>query len=224
MPIGCPGAAGRSRTQAQDGYGVVEKAIRHMEETATQVGRSAVSVTELASRSGQIGEIVAVINDIADQTNLLALNAAIEAARAGDHGRGFAVVADEVRKLSARTREATEQVTRTVNDIQTQSKPAVENISASKVKVDRGVEMSGAAGDALAAIVGTSDSVMGIIEDIAGSVREQSLASETISREAHELSSVTRLSFEEAKGAAGLAAGLCEDAKSLQTLLGTFKI
>ncbi|MEZ6036236.1 MAG: methyl-accepting chemotaxis protein [Planctomycetota bacterium] len=65
------------------------------------------TLTELATSSKAIDEVVELINNIAFQTNLLALNAAVEAARAGDAGRGFAVVAEEVRGLATRTTAAT---------------------------------------------------------------------------------------------------------------------
>ncbi len=83
-------------------------------------------ITDLAEAASRIGEVVALITDIADQTNLLALNATIEAARAGDAGKGFAVVANEVKNLANQTGKATEEIGSQVTDIQVATKDTVE--------------------------------------------------------------------------------------------------
>jgi methyl-accepting chemotaxis protein len=61
--------------------------------------------------SGQIANIIGVIEELAFQTNLLALNATVEAARAGESGRGFAVVAAEVKNLAGRSAKASNDIT-----------------------------------------------------------------------------------------------------------------
>jgi methyl-accepting chemotaxis protein len=100
---------------------------------AAQVAAEAVGVAEttnqtvskLGDSSAEIGNVVKVITSIAGQTNLLALNATIEAARAGEAGKGFAVVANEVKDLAQETARATEDISRRVEAIQSDTANAV---------------------------------------------------------------------------------------------------
>ena len=83
------------------------------------------TMNQLGASSAEIGNVIKVITAIAEQTNLLALNATIEAARAGDAGKGFAVVASEVKDLAQETARATEDISRRVEAIQSDTGGAV---------------------------------------------------------------------------------------------------
>jgi len=87
--------------------------------------RTNATVAKLGESSAEIGNVIKVITSIAQQTNLLALNATIEAARAGEAGKGFAVVANEVKELAKQTAKATEDISRKIEAIQTDTKGAV---------------------------------------------------------------------------------------------------
>ncbi|MEI7743720.1 MAG: globin-coupled sensor protein, partial [Chloroflexota bacterium] len=69
---------------AHNGATAVTQTVEAMARIRKSSSLASDRVTELDTKSEQIGAIVETIDDIADQTNLLALNAAIEAARAGE--------------------------------------------------------------------------------------------------------------------------------------------
>jgi len=148
-----------STSVAQSGAKTVEETVQGMEQIKTKVNISAQKVEDMGQRSNQIGAIVETIEDIASQTNLLALNAAIEAARAGEHGKGFAVVADEVRKLAERSSHATKEIAELVKSIRNSVSEAINAMSETLKEVEAGASKSSQAGQALAAIIKTAESV-----------------------------------------------------------------
>lgn len=103
---------------------VVQNSTDHMNESIKVVNESSDRITgineevqKFQEKVNQIGDIVAIVKQVASQSNLLALNASIEAARAGEAGRGFAIVADQMRQLATNTAESAEDITKHVNDL-----------------------------------------------------------------------------------------------------------
>jgi len=149
----------------------VTQASTVSKKAADEGERTNATVSGLAASAQKIGEVVALINDIASQTNLLALNATIEAARAGEAGKGFAVVASEVKSLANQTAKATDDIRAQVAAIQAETRSAV---------------------DAIQGISKTILEVNEISSSIAAAVEEQTAATQEITRNVHEAASGTQ--------------------------------
>ncbi len=139
------------------------------------------TVSKLGDSCTEIGQVIKVITSIAQQTNLLALNATIEAARAGEAGKGFAVVANEVKELAKETAKATEDISRKIEAIQTDTKAAV---------------------DAIAEISAVINQINGISNTIATAVEEQNATTNEMARN---VSEAARGSGEISSNIAGVA-------------------
>jgi len=98
------------------------------EEAVKEAAESEKATTALALSAEKINDVMSLISDIAAQTNLLALNATIESARAGDAGKGFAVVASEVKTLAGQTSDATDDITKQIEEMQNLTQSAVNSI------------------------------------------------------------------------------------------------
>ncbi|MEM1213007.1 MAG: methyl-accepting chemotaxis protein [Planctomycetota bacterium] len=216
--------ADRSGRTAREGGEVVRDTVAGMDGIKAAVGESADAVQSLGQRGEQIGEIIAVINDIADQTNLLALNAAIEAARAGEHGRGFAVVADEVRKLADRTTQATDEISSSISAIQDETSQAVDRMNTGLTQVEAGVTFATQAGESLEEIVANTDEVASMIQSIAAATEQQSATSEQINNNLESTVAAIRESAEATNQASTAVNQLSIKAEELQRLIGRFKL
>ncbi len=141
----------------------VEEAEMFINSVNETVQSIAISIGNLESSSGRIGEITNTITQIASQTNLLALNAAIEANRAGEQGKGFAVVADEIRKLSNLSNNSATEIKEQIKEIQTSINTAVEKMNSGLLGVEDGAarinEVKKGIGEIIQSISNVTDTV-----------------------------------------------------------------
>ena len=192
-------------TTAKMGNQVVSQSIEQMNQISESSEKMEHIIEVLGEKSGQIGNVISLITNIAKQTNLLALNAAIEAARAGEHGKGFAVVADEVRKLAEESNQAGGQVNELIKDIQLEVKKTVEAMETNGDAIEQGITLTNQAGQAFEEITVGVNQVSQQIQHIFAAIQQMDESTETLLEAAQHTEQVTKESETQAQGVAASA-------------------
>lgn len=216
--------AERSVDIANKGAVVVQNTIHGMDSIRGQIQETAKRIKRLGESSQEIGDIVALINDIADQTNILSLNAAIQASMAGDAGKGFAVVADEVQRLAERSGAAAKQISALVKTIQSDTNEAVTSMEQTTAEVVQGTRLAQDAGVALGEIESVSKSLAEIIENISDAARQQSASAGRISDTMKSIQEITSQTSDGTRKTAEAVGNLSKMTNELRSSVTSFKL
>jgi methyl-accepting chemotaxis protein len=198
-----------SAENAKTAANAVQSASTDAEKSGNIVRNAIEAMHGIEKSSGQITNIIGVIDDIAFQTNLLALNAGVEAARAGEAGKGFAVVAQEVRELAQRSATAAKEIKAL--------------ISASETQVNDGVNLVAQTGETLQAIAAQVLEINGLIRMISVSASEQAVGLREMNSAMHHMDQVTQQNAAMVEETTAASMSLSEEAASLRSLVGRFR-
>jgi methyl-accepting chemotaxis protein len=199
-----------SSKRAEEVGNLVAKARDGAERSGAVVRQAVTAMNEIEKSSGEITNIIGVIDEIAFQTNLLALNAGVEAARAGEAGKGFAVVAQEVRELAQRSAKAAKEIKAL--------------ITTSGEHVRSGVSLVGETGTALEVIVTEVREINRHVDAIVESSREQSVGLQEINTAVNTMDQGTQQNAAMVEQSTAASHSLAKEAASLNELLSRFNL
>jgi methyl-accepting chemotaxis protein len=199
-----------TREAANNARGTILDTNTKAVEGAKIVSEAGTAMGQIEQSSGQITNIIGVIDSIAFQTNLLALNAGVEAARAGESGKGFAVVASEVRALAQRCSDAADEI-----------KSLITGTSA---HVAAGVDLVRRSGKAFDEIAEAVAVLTRSIESIATATNEQAEGLSQIETVVGDLDQSTQQNAAMAEQSTAAATSLAQEADTLRDTVSAFQV
>ncbi|MCG8367101.1 MAG: GAF domain-containing protein, partial [Pseudanabaenales cyanobacterium] len=206
------------------GDAAMNRAVEGIQAIRTTVSETSKKIKRLSESSQKISKVVNLINDFTDQTQLLALNAAIEATRAGEYGRGFAVVADEIRSLAQRSTEATTDIEKLIEEIQSETMTVATAMDTDIEQVVKGTHLVDETRQSLNAIVAITGQISQRVEDITQSTQAQTQQSQSVTDTMIKVVEIANQSSDKSTHIATFFQELLTTAEDLQATVGKFTV
>jgi twitching motility protein PilJ len=197
MAFACNEAAGKAIQNTDKAQETVLGTVQGITSIRDTIRETEKRIKRLGERSQEIGSVVTIINGIAERTHILALNASMHAASAGEAGRGFAVVANEVQKLAENAREATQQISGLVNNIQVETADTVTNMNDAITQVVKGTNLAQQAGSEMRETRETTAELVDLVKRIAESAKIQSETAQKLRERAVQIQKTTAQTFQQ---------------------------
>jgi methyl-accepting chemotaxis protein len=220
----CNTVADNAIKSTQQALNTVNSTVSGINSTRDVIRETEKRIKRLGERSQEISGVVNLINVIAERTHILALNASMHAASAGEAGRGFAVVADEVQRLAENARQATQQISALVSNIQLETADTVSTMNNAISQIVEGSRLAEQAGQQMQVTQQNTAELVDSVRQIATSSEVQAKAGHVLLDSAVQIKRSSQQATDQLHEQAAQTSNLLEYAKQLLGAVRVFKL
>ena len=220
----CNRVADNAIKSTQLALSTVNSTVAGINNTRDVIRETEKRIKRLGDRSQEISGVVNLINVIAERTHILALNASMHAASAGEAGRGFAVVADEVQRLAENARQATQQISALVSNIQMETADTVNTMNSAIAQIVEGSRLAEQAGQQMQLTQQNTAELVDSVKQIATTSESQARAGQSLLDGAEQIKRSSQQATKQLHEQAEQTSNLLDYAKQLLSAVRVFKL